>query len=205
MKPYHFKEIHNKGYSADMIYILTYLSENEGVDLNESFDSKKIQMIINSMILKGLITLDFKLTIPGKDLLSFISSDEETKFVKTKPKEDFFDSWWKTYPGTDSFSYKGVSFQGSRSLRVKKDDCKIKLKKILDEGDYTIEDLVKALELEVQQKKEASVKQRSNKLSFMQNSLTYLNQRTFEPFIELIKKEGSAINKPEPSIGGIDI
>ena len=36
-------------------------------------------------------------------------------------------------------------------------------------------------------KKEASVKNNENRLSFIQNSLTYLTQRSFEPFIEMIK------------------
>ena len=37
--------------------------------------------------------------------------------------------------------------------------------------------------------KEESVKTRVNKLTYIHNSLTYLNQRDFEPYIELIKQE----------------
>jgi capsule polysaccharide export protein KpsE/RkpR len=91
-------------------------------------------------------------------------------------------------------------------MRVKKDDCKLKFKKILDEGEYTIDELVAALEYEVLQKKENSVKAGENKLKYMQNSLTYLNQRTFEPYIELIK-EGNIVPTEEhgaPS-GSVDI
>ena len=91
-------------------------------------------------------------------------------------------------------------------MRVKKDDCKLKLKKILDEGEYTTDELVAALEYEVLQKKENSVKAGENKLKYMQNSLTYLNQRTFEPFIELIR-EGANIPAEQPNIpsGSVDI
>jgi hypothetical protein len=38
----------------------------------------------------------------------------------------------------------------------------------------------------------------------MQNSLTYLNQRTFEPFIELIKAGVKVVEQPT-DIGGTDI
>jgi hypothetical protein len=56
----------------------------------------------------------------------------------------------------------------------------------------------------VLQKKENSVKQRSNKLTYLQNSATYLNQRSYEPFIELIK-EGAQIEEAPKIIGGTDI
>jgi hypothetical protein len=38
----------------------------------------------------------------------------------------------------------------------------------------------------------------------MQNSLTYLNQRTFEPFIELIKEGKTVVEEPIIR-GGTDI
>jgi hypothetical protein len=38
----------------------------------------------------------------------------------------------------------------------------------------------------------------------MQNSLTYLNQRSFEPFIELIK-EGAVIEETHKPTGSTDI
>jgi hypothetical protein len=38
----------------------------------------------------------------------------------------------------------------------------------------------------------------------MQNSLTYLNQRSFEPFIELLK-EGYTVEDKAPTNGGTDI
>jgi hypothetical protein len=38
----------------------------------------------------------------------------------------------------------------------------------------------------------------------MQNSLTYLNQRSFEPFIELIR-EGKTIKESAEPIKGMDI
>jgi hypothetical protein len=97
-----------------------------------------------------------------------------------------------------------VKFTGSRSLRQNKEDCKLKFNKILLEGDYTAAELIAALNYDVLQKKENSVKQRSNKLTYLQNSATYLNQRSFEPFIELIK-EGVKVEEAHKPIGGTDI
>jgi hypothetical protein len=87
---------------------------------------------------------------------------------------------------------------------VKKEECKAKIDKILEEGDYTIDEIIEALEFEVLQKKENSIKTKTNKLTYMQNSFTYLNQRTFEPFIELIK-EGETIKEEQIISGGTDI
>jgi len=49
-----------------------------------------------------------------------------------------------------------------------------------------------------------SVKTGNNKLSYMQNSLTYLNQRSYEPFIELMN-EGVVIQESNNVQYGTDI
>lgn len=121
-----------------------------------------------------------------------------------RPDNDLFEAWWKVYPGTDTFTHKGVSFTGSRGLRVNKEECKLKFDKILGEGEYTADVMIEALQFDILQKKENSVKTKTNKVTYMQNSLTYLNQRTFEPFIELIK-EGAKIEESTKPVGGIDI
>jgi len=150
--------------------------------------SPKWQNVFNTLDRKGLIS-SMKITKDGEELLDFLSTEgESVKLVKKKPSDDNFEKWWKAFPSTDSFDYKGRHFSGTRSLKAKKEDCKVKLYKILNEGEYTIDEMVKALELEINQKKEASIKSNSNKLSFFQNSMTYLNNFTHESFIELIRK-----------------
>ena len=89
-------------------------------------------------------------------------------------------------------------------MRVKKEDCKVKFNNVLSEGEYTAGELIAALQYEVLQKKENSLKTKVNRLTFMQNSLTYLNQRSFEPFIELIREGKTIKESPEP-IKGMDI
>jgi hypothetical protein len=199
----HFEQIIKNGYSLDMVFLLK-LSE-EGINIKELCEeSPKLEALYQGIFRKGLITSDDKLTLTGKSVLAFLETTETTKFVRKKKTDDDFELWWKAYPGTDTFKCGNKSFTGTRSLRAKKDECKIKLHKILDEGEYTIKELIDALEFEVNQKVNNSIKTGVNKMSFMQNSLTYLNQRTFEPFIELIR-EGHKQEIDKPISGSTDI
>jgi len=187
-----------------MVYFLKLVES--GYDVTKLCETPKIDVLCQTVRRKGLVSESFKLTLIGKSILGLLDEEGETelKLVKTKASVDDFEKWWKTYPGTDTFTHKSNSFTGSRSMRVKKDDCKSKLNAILAEGEYKIEELIAALEYEVLQKKENSVKTKSNRLTFMQNSLTYLNQRTFEPFIELIR-EGKQVTEDRTPTGGTDI
>lgn len=180
-----FKVLISKGYSLDILFILKMIEEEQ--DISSLLENKKVQLLHHTLVRKGLITEDDKITLEGKSVMGFLSS-EEAVIEKRKPvADDGFAKWWSAYPGTDTFTHKGKSFSGSRGLRVRKEECKLLIGKIVGEGDYTIDDLVKALEIEVLQKKDNSVKTGTNKLTYMQNSLTYLNQRTFEPFIEIVR------------------
>jgi hypothetical protein len=203
LTPFHFEEIIKKGYNLDMLYILK-LAENEA-DIEEFCkDSAKLKLIHQSILRKNLITSEGALSLEGQELMKFLSSDDKRKIVKKKLDVEGFEKWWKTYPGTDNFTANGKKFTGSRTLRVSKDDCKLLINKILLEGEYIIDDLIGALELEVKQKVEASLKEGRNKLSFMQNSATYLRQKTYEPFIELYKT-GAAEESSQKVSSTIDI
>lgn len=191
----HFKDLLEKGISLDHIYLLLH----EDVE----FNTPKLEALKQGLLRRSFITETGKITVLGKELLDSLQLGK-TVVTKVKKVVGDFDKWWKTYPGTDTFVYKGKTFSGARSLRTKKDECEAKLAKILNEGEYTIDELIEALEYEVMQKKENSIKTKTNKLSFMQNSLTYLNQRSFEPFIELIK-EGIKLKEEQTPSGGVDI
>lgn len=200
---YHFEELIKKGYSLDIIYLLKLIEQRFDVEpLCEG--SMKIAALYQTLIRKGLVSENDKITLQGEELLKFIDSKEATRIVKRKPATTEFEDWWKAYPGTDTFEHKGRRFTGARSLRQNKEECRLKFDKILLEGEYTAAQLKQALEFDVLQKKESSFKTNSNKLTYMQNSLTYLNQRSFEPFIELIK-EGAVIEETHKPTGSTDI
>lgn len=204
LTPFHFEELIKKSYSLDIIFLLKLIDEQYDVKpLCE--ESAKIKALYQSLIRKGLISeADEKVTTVGKELLVFISTKEPNKIVKRKPALTEFEEWWKVYPGTDTFTHNGRKFVGSRSLRQNKEECRLKFDKILLEGEYTAKDLIEALVFDVEQKKANSIKTGINKLTYMQNSLTYLNQRSFEAFIELIK-DGAKIEEAPKVAGSTDI
>ena len=198
-----FQKIHNAGYSLDMIFLL--LNDDQSSVKDYCKESPKLGALYQSMLRKGLVTEEGKITLTGKELLKFMDEpQQEAVTVKKRVVVSGFDAWWKAYPGTDTFVHKDKKFEGTRSLRTKKDDCKNKFNKILEEGEYTAEEMIEALEYEILQKKENSVKTKTNRMTYMQNSLTYLNQRGFESFIELVR---AGIKQPEIQEvqGGTDI
>jgi len=193
---YHFEELLKEGFTLDMVFLLKLADEDYNVKLLcES--TPKLQALCQTIYRKGLVSDNYKVTVIGKKLLEFMDSRAKTsKIVKKTQTFAEFDRWWKTYPGTDIFTYKGKNFTGGRTLRVQKDECQAKLDKILAENEYTIDELIAALEYEVLQKKENSVKTGTNRLAFMQGTVTYLTQRSFEPFIELIREGKTIIEEP---------
>jgi hypothetical protein len=202
--PNHFTELLGRGYSLDHIYLLKLI--DEGYDLNEMKKSSlKIATLFQSLVRKGLVFEENKLTTDGKELIIFIDSKEGKRIKKVAKSTTEFDLWWSEYPGTTNFTYKGRTFQGDRSIRVGKDDCKTKFNKILLQGEYTATELIEALKYEVMQKKENSIRQGVNKLTYMQNSLTYLNQLTFIPYVELIKSGTKIEETNKSSSNGTDI
>jgi hypothetical protein len=200
-----FEELIKKGYNLDVIFLLKLIDEQYDISpLCEG--SMKISSVYQSLVRKALITKDDeKLTLVGRDLLEFMNVKSTGKLIRRKPATTDFEEWWKNYPGTDSFEYKGKSFKGTRALRLHKDDCRLKFDKILLEGEYTAQQLIAALNFEVTQKKETSVSENANRLKFMQGSSVYLNQRAFEAFIELINDGAKVDEAPQKPTGGTDI
>jgi len=198
----HFEELLRSGYSLDMLFFIMLVED--GSDVDSLCEASKLKLLHQTVRRKGLLSETNKVTILGKQLLEFVNEQEEVKLPKKKKTDTDFDKWWGVYPGTDTFTYKSQSFTGTRSMRTKKEECKVKFNSILAEGDYTANELLAALEYEILQKKENSIKTKTNRLTFMQNSLTYLNQRSFEPFIELVR-EGKTIKESAEPIKGMDI
>lgn len=206
LTPSHFLELIKKGYSLDHIFLLKMIKETEE---DYTFNNTtKAENLIRTLVRKGLIDESASVTQEGEDLISFLSSTSDTPKIPRKRvevKSDAFDKWWKAYPPTDTFEYKGRKFKGTRALKVKKNECRAKIEKILKVGEYTIDDLIAALELEIEQKCENSIKTGQNKMSYMQNSLTYLNQCTYEAFIELIKSGYKPTKNKTEDFDGINI
>lgn len=197
-----FNELLNKGCSLDMIFLLKLIHEQNDVSKLIA-ENDKISAIYDSMERKGYFTDDKShISLIGEELLIFAESKTSKRLPKVKSEEnkDFL-LWWTEYPSTDAFIYKNQQFSGCRGLKQNKEECRLKFNKIIIEGDYTPAQLIEALKYEIKAKKEQSFKSKTNKLSFMQNSLTYLNQRSFENFIDLIDSKIEEIQ----TITGTDI
>lgn len=184
-----YETLIQQGYTLDMIYLLKMIQQE--IDVQKLCqETPKISLLCQTLLRKQLITSEWKLTKEGNEILAFFDQPSKEKLVKHTVEGSLFEQWWKEFPGTDTFTHSGKTFKGARGLRVNKEECKIKFDKIVNEGEHTAEDLINAMKYDVQQKKDNSVKTNTNRLTYMQSTITYLNQRSYEPFIELIKQEG---------------
>jgi len=166
-------------------------------------DSMKLEAMLQSLVRKGLLTDENKLTIPGQELLDFMASKIAVPMTRKKPSTKDFDEWWEAFPASDHFEYKGRIFTGSRTMRVKKEDCKLKFNAILNEGKFTARQIIDATKFLVTLKKENSFKKKSNELSYLNNSYKFINESLFAPFVDIMK-QGVPISD-SPIGGGTDI
>jgi hypothetical protein len=207
--PSQFIEL-EKRYGLNVVFMLKCTEKQ--IDL---VNGAKLSALMQSVIRKGLLNQSGNsLTTIGRELLSQVNIEweegdediplEEKKIILNKSKSEDFENFWKIFPGSDSFTYKGREFCGCRTLRVNREECRIKFDKILLEGEYTANDLTQALSLDIFRKKEQSVRNGENKLTYMKASLTYLNQRAYEPLIEDIRN-GAKIDTQNNTFDGFNI
>ena len=130
IKPFHFTELLNKGYSLDGLYLLELIQNEKDVE-SLSKENSKIGVLLSSLRRKELIKEGkLELTLKGQELLQFL--DTKAKPLKIKKTDDSeFTKWWNTFPGTDTFVHNNQQFKGARSLRVNKDACRVKFEKII--------------------------------------------------------------------------
>lgn len=198
----HYQELIKKSYSLDAIFLLNLISEDYDVTpiVNSSV---KIKALYTSLLRKRIITKEEKLTTLGIDILSFVSKKTNKKFIKKKPPKSDFDSWWEVFPSTDEFMMGTKRFAGTRGLRIAKEKCRFEWTKIIDEGEFSKEEIIRATLYDITQRKSNSLKQNKNNLTFLQGSSVYLNNRSFGPFISLSKKGNQ--KQFNQIIGSIDI
>lgn len=168
---------------------------SEGYDVTTlCLSSAKIKNTYTSMIRKGFVSDSNTLNLRGKALLNFMNSPQGTVLPVKKSADGLFVQWWKSYPGTDTFTLRNKVFKGSRSLRSGKPKAKIYWDKIIESGEYTGEQIIEATLYDVNLRKENSFKSGRNNLTFMQNAATYLYNDSYEGFVELIAT-GIDVNK----------
>lgn len=124
--------------------------------------------------LDRLITLD-------KFLMDTGNKKERVKLEVIDDKG--FSEWWKNYPSSATFKYKGMLFSSSRVLRSNYQVCQMLYLKALSTNNITSEQLLKALQVQVNMMKKESFEDGQNRLQYMPGSEVYLRQGKYEAFI----------------------
>lgn len=191
-----------EGIDLNNLYLLEAFAE--GTDLTKHLDSSKFETWKQNLIRKSLIDEQGYITLKGQDVLDRIRKSIDKKTVKytrnIKPgEESAFERWWKAYPATDNFEISGKKFTGIRSFKKEKTECMLMFNRIIQNGRITEEEMIGALNLDVENRKRESVRSGENKLKYLQNTATYLRQFTYEPYVELYKKskESGHVNPPD--------
>lgn len=158
---------------------------------------------------KGYI-VDEQVTDMGIELynnLKLLNGDKEVKVktprgIKMQLSEEF-EEWWKVFPSSDRFTIidntgKTRLFSGIRKLNPKKAECKELFLKYILSGKYTAEQMITGTLNHIETVKRESLKKNENKLSFVPNSLRYLKEECFSPFMDIKLEE-----KKESSYDGV--
>lgn len=169
-----------------------YLLEQYINGLTVTLEGARMKGWQKNLVLKGFITEDNTVTQLGREFYLDVLNNKyaaETVKQKTEKAKESFDQWWDIFPGTDAFEHRGKKFLPTRGLKKNKSKCKDKFNKLVHEGEYTAEQIIEATKMDINTRKEHSVKINENKLTFLNNSETYLNQRSFEGYVDLIKEK----------------
>lgn len=105
-----------------------------------------------------------------------------TEKTETTNKKHKFDEFWMLFPSSDEH---GV-YKKTRVLKAAKDGCRKKYNSLIVEG-YKHEDIIRALRYEIKFRKDSS--NNGNKMTYMKNSLTWLNQKEFEVILETMSDD----------------
>jgi hypothetical protein len=194
------------------LFLLEALEEEK--DLAEYLKTPQLDSWKQTLVRKSLINEKGILLTRGKALLDNIRKGINCKKEKldknVSNEETSFDIWWRHYPGTNNFEINGKRFKGTRTFRVEKDTCRLLYNAILTSGDYSHEEMIEAIKLETENRKEESYRTGEDKLKYLQNSATYLRQYSFDPYIELVRTGLKSQNSNQKTtetdyIGGINI
>jgi hypothetical protein len=170
-------------------------------------DIKAPAAVLATLVRKNYI-VNGELTDSGKKLWELllkidtepgIDIKKELKKVKASLNGQFLD-WWKAYPAgnawRDDAEHGGKLYPGSRGFRTKEEDCEKLYLKALADG-YTHQEMIGAINYEISEKKRESRATGTNKLTYMVNTHTYLLNRMYINFIEMMKLAPSLGSKPE--------
>jgi len=201
-----FIQVLDNFHSMDCIYLLYYIREGYYIK-NIIKGNKKAGALYNTLIRKGLITETTNdISSYGKEVLKFIESENEDKPKEEIVKRELFEQWWQEYPPTTDLKCEGMRFEGGRTLRLSKEECRKKFENIIRGKEFTFEEMMKALKEKIEKVKRESVSRKQNQLAFFPNSLTYLNRGEYATYINKMRNDEKDDDRDNEEIGNpIDI
>lgn len=137
------------------------------------------------LVRKGYI--DMKGAVMPAGMALYHSLFKEVEEIKVKKREkkplEKFDEWWDVFPTSDNFVVNGRMFPGVRKLTTDKEGCR-KIFNALTVNEFTVEDVIRATKYHINMAKQKSYSERANKLTYIPNSLRYLREKYFQPYIK---------------------
>lgn len=171
------------------------------MQITESDFKKIVKYISNELIEKHLLPvigpngkpynavskstlLSLSALVSLRECLASLGEKKEKKKVTIEFTPEF-EKWWKEYPTMD-FIFRGKRFTGTRILKENKERCFIRYQEIIAVGNFTHEQLLNSLKVEVQARKIASFRHTHphyNDFQFMKASMSYLNSGAYKNYI----------------------
>lgn len=193
--------------TADQLLLIELVTTKDYIGLDSLIDTLKGQYDVLMQNLYRRNFIDFKeienpvnykkvenifITTKGeeviahiKDVLEGLTKNQQIPIVSVEAN---FDEFWTLFPSSDKWG----NFSATRSLKSDKENCRKKYKKLINEEGYKHEDIIKALSYQIALfKKNSTVI--DNKMKFFQNSLTWINQRTFIQYLEILSDDENTI------------
>lgn len=153
-----FYELLGQGYSLDQIYLLSEMKRGvSGFPV-----TPKVRILIQFLVRKGLCTEEFAVTRAGDELIEMMLSQEPMVMGKKMKRDDaisFYAQWLKAFPVSDGFTYRGRTFPKTRVLRKNTEKCRELFHRIMREGEYTCDDMCRAIIAESLAKMDLSIKE----------------------------------------------
>lgn len=193
--------VDNTGLSFDEILALYKLYSYENNTRKIVYDSDMLNTYLDleSKRMIKVITnengaLTFHLREGGSTLIQRFIDKKSTEKPETTHKPEIkkiqnnqhkFEEFWLLFPSSDEH---GI-YRKSRILKANKDTCKKKYIALLEEG-QSHEDIIKALKYEIKLRRDSNNK--SNNMTYMKNSLTWLNQKEYEVILETMDDDNNS-------------
>lgn len=168
-------------YNSDMFN--TYL-ELEGKNLIKVITNED-EILTFHLREGGTELIENFLKLKNKSEIKTENPVETNKEDNKKTNQYSFEEFWMIFPSSDEH---GI-YKKTRVLKAAKEACRKKYFNILLEG-VSHKDIIKALKYEIKLRKDGSNK--GNNLTYMKNSLTWLNQKEFEVILETMSDDNDS-------------